>query len=110
MNRTFRLRKSADFKKVKDTGKVYFHPLVKMAVCPNGLPNSRFAVVTSKLVGNAVVRNRCRRRLRAILNQRKEQCKTGWDIVFIVRKRFVHSNASEIQAAVESLFLQAGLV
>ncbi|NMB61444.1 MAG: ribonuclease P protein component [Chloroflexi bacterium] len=110
MNRTFRLTQSADFKKVKETGKVYLHPLVKMAICPNGLPNYRFAIVTSKLIGNAVIRNRCRRRLRAILNRKKNRCQMGWDIVFIVRKRFIHSSASEIQTAVENLFLQAGLV
>jgi len=110
VNRKFRLTKSADFKKVKNSGNVFFHPVMKMAVCDNGLSVSRFAVITSKIIGNAVERNRCKRRLRAVLNLLKSDCETGWDIIFIIRKQFLHSNSSEIQAAVENLFLQAGLL
>ncbi len=109
MNRKFRLTKSEDFKKVKNSGSVFSHPIVKMAVLQNELPHSRFAVITSKIIGNAVERNRCKRRMRAVINLFKSDCKPGWDVIMIIRKKFTRSNTSEIQAAVESLFLQAGL-
>ncbi|HOJ01321.1 MAG TPA: ribonuclease P protein component [Anaerolineaceae bacterium] len=110
MNRKFRLTRSADFKKIKDSGNVYFHPIVKMAVRRNELPHSRFAVITSKIIGSAVERNRCKRRVRAVLNLLRNNCEAGWDIVFIIRKDFNHSSASEVQTAVENLFSQAGLL
>ncbi len=110
MNRKFRLTKSADFKKVKDSGAAYYHPIVKMAILRNELPYSRFAVITAKVIGNAVERNRCKRKLRAVLNILKSSCESGWDIIFIVRKGFLQSNVCEIQAVVEDLFLQAGLL
>jgi ribonuclease P protein component len=110
VNRKFRLTKSADFKKVKDSGSVFFHPIVKMAVLKNELPHSRFAVITSKIIGNAVERNRCKRRMRAVLNLLKSECEPGWDVILIIRKNFIRSNISEIQAAVENLFIQAGLL
>ena len=110
MNRKFRLTKSADFKKVKDSGAAYYHPIVKMAILRNELPYSRFAVIASKAVGNAVERNRCKRKLKAALNIIKNSCESGWDIIFIVRKGFLPSSVREIQVAVEGLFLQAGLL
>lgn len=110
MNRKFRLVKSTDFKKVKDSGITYFHPIVKMAILRNELPYSRFAVITSKIIGNAVERNRCKRKLRAVLNLLKNSYEPGWDVIFIVRKGLLRSQVSEIQAVVEDLFLQAGLL
>ena len=110
MNQRFRLTKSTDFNKIKKNGKTYLNPIVKMMVNENGLTNSRFAIITSKFIGNAVERNRCKRRLRAVLNQNRNKYASGWDFIFIVRKRFLTSNSSEIQAAVEDLALQAGLL
>jgi len=110
VNRKFRLVKSADFKKVKDSGSAFFHPIVKMAVIKNELPHSRFAVITSKIIGNAVERNRCKRRMRAVINLLKSECEPGWDVIFIIRKSFSRSNSSEIRAAAENLLLQADLL
>jgi len=81
-----------------------------MAVLQNEEPHSRFAVITSKIIGNAVKRNRCKRRMRAVLNLLKNDCEPGWDVILIIRKNFYYSNSSEIQTAVENLFLQAGLL
>ncbi len=110
MNQKFRLKRSADFKKVKDSGQTYYHPYLKLAVASNGLAISRFGVVVSKIIGNAVVRNRCKRRVRAVLNQNKQNYENGWDFVFIIRKRFLHSTACDLQAAVEHLVQEAGLL
>jgi len=110
VDKRYRLTRSADFKKVKDSGNIYFHPIVKMAAKENLLPHLRFGIIASKFVGNAVVRNRCKRRLRAVLNLLKDDCLPGWDVVFIISPRLMQSSPSDLQAAVKDLLSRAGLL
>jgi ribonuclease P protein component len=48
---------------------------------PNGLQISRFGWSIKKALGNAVRRNRIRRRLREILRLHRGEITQGWDIV-----------------------------
>jgi ribonuclease P protein component len=48
---------------------------------PNGLEVSRFGWSIKKALGNAVWRNRIRRRLREILRLHRGEIAQGWDIV-----------------------------
>jgi len=48
---------------------------------PNGLQVSRFGWSIKKALGNAVRRNRIRRRLREILRLHRGEIAQGWDIV-----------------------------
>ena len=81
-----------------------------MAAEENSLPGSRFGIIASKYVGNAVIRNRCKRRLRAVLSLLKDDCLPGWDVVFIIHPRMIQSSPSDLQTAVKQLLLQAGLL
>lgn len=46
---------------------------------------TRVAAVAGKKIGNAVKRNRMRRRLRAAYRLQKEQIPAGWDVVLVAR-------------------------
>ncbi len=48
---------------------------------PNGLEISRFGWSIKKALGNAVRRNRIRRRLREILRLHRQEIAPGWDVV-----------------------------
>jgi len=48
---------------------------------PNGLELSRFGWSIKKALGNAVRRNRIRRRLREIVRLHRQEIAPGWDIV-----------------------------
>ena len=50
-------------------------------VRPNGLEVSRFGWSIKKALGNAVRRNRIRRRLREIFRLHRREITPGWDIV-----------------------------
>jgi ribonuclease P protein component len=52
---------------------------------PNGLPISRFGWSIKKALGNAVRRNRIRRRLREILRLHRGEIAGGWDVVIHAR-------------------------
>ena len=47
----------------------------------NGLARDRFGMSIKKAVGNAVMRNRIRRRVREILRLHREEIASGWDMV-----------------------------
>ncbi|MCB9076678.1 MAG: ribonuclease P protein component [Anaerolineaceae bacterium] len=86
MKRQYRLRRSSDFHRVRQVGKSYASSLMVLAFLQNELAYSRFGFVVSKRLGNAVQRNRIKRRLREAIRLRLPQIKSGFDVVIIARK------------------------
>ena len=66
-----------------------------------GLAHSRFAFMVSKRVGNSVVRNRVKRRLREAI--RASQVKPGWDVVFIARRGVERAEYHQLAQAASNL-------
>ena len=81
---------------------------VVMKALPNGLPLSRHGLSVSKRVGNAVTRNKVKRRLREIMRQ--APVKPGWDMVFIARPAAARADYAGLKAAVEKLLVRARLL
>jgi ribonuclease P protein component len=65
---------------------------------PNGLDCSRFGWSIKKALGNAVRRNRIRRRLREILRLHRQEIAPGWDIVIHPRSSAATAEFSALQA------------
>lgn len=82
-----RLRRRPEFLRVQEQGFKISAECVLVLVLPNdradGLTRAGFTV--SSKVGNAVVRNRIRRRLRELYRTRRAQLPEGLDLVFIAR-------------------------
>lgn len=70
-------------------------------VLPNGLDRSRFCFVTSKRVGNAVIRNRVKRRLREVV--RNADTAPGWDAILIARRGAGAADFSRLENSVHNL-------
>lgn len=82
-----RLRRRAEFLKVQDAGHKISADVVLALVLPNKRPDgvTRLGLTVSSKVGNAVVRNRVRRRLRELVRTRRQRLPKGLDMVLIAR-------------------------
>lgn len=82
-----RLRRRAEFLRVQERGLKISADCVLVLVLPNERPDglTRAGFTVSSKVGNAVVRNRIRRRLRELYRTRRAGMPKGLDMVFIAR-------------------------
>ena len=110
MKKIHRLTRSKDFKRVKDVGKSIYHPLLVLVYTRNEGQQTRAAAVASKAIGNAVVRNKIKRRLKSCLDQLWQNINQQWDLVFYSRAAIVDANITEICSAIEYLLLEAGVL
>lgn len=108
MKREERLTKPRQYTQVYSQGESWPSRFLVMRVLPNYLTVSRYGFSVSKRVGNAVTRNKMKRRLKEIV--RTEQVKPGWDIVYIVRPAAAVTDFSILKASAEALLLRAGLL
>jgi ribonuclease P protein component len=81
-----RLLVPAQFKRVYDRGVHCNNRTLVLNVCTNDLSHNRLGLSISKQVGNAVVRNRWKRRIREAFRGRKQHHLGGFDIVVRSRK------------------------
>ncbi len=102
------LTRRRDFSLTLEKGDSQVGRLVVMKTLANGLEVARYGMVTSKKVGNAVIRNRARRRLREILG--KIELKRGWDIVIIVRRAMAAARYGDIDKELRMLLAKDRLI
>jgi ribonuclease P protein component len=97
-----RLKKRADFLRVASVRRKWAAPgLVLQAACDTALKESgrvRVGFTVTKKVGNAVVRNRVKRRLRAVASQLIPRHATpGCDYVLIGRQKTINRDFDKLQ-------------
>lgn len=110
MKRRFRLTRTADFKRVRRLGKSYAHPLIVLITLPNELEQPRIAVAAGRRVGNAVLRNRAKRLIRAAVSHLITSITPGWDILIIARKPIVEATFQDTEQAVSNLLHRSHLI
>lgn len=91
-------------------GRSFAHPLVVLIDHANELSHSRFGVAAGRAVGNAVERNRAKRRLRAILAPLVPAIAPGMDILLIARAPIREAGHTRLVSAVMQLLNRANLV
>ena len=99
--------KASDFLAVKHGGRGWANRLAVVRTKLSGMPTSRVGFSVGRQVGNAVVRNRVKRRLREVVRQSSLQ--GGWDMVLIARAPAAQAGFWELQGAVLNLLRRANV-
>ena len=108
MRRAQRLSRRNEFAAVYRRGRPYRSELLILRALPSGQPLSRFGYTASKALGNAVKRNRLKRRLREAV--RSLPVASGWDVVLNARRGAADADYHELRASVAGLMVRAGLL
>ncbi|MBA4371734.1 MAG: ribonuclease P protein component [Thermodesulfovibrio sp.] len=98
------LRKKGDFKNVFDFGLKFPSKYLVIYAKPNGLSTCRLGLAVGRKVGNAVIRNRIKRRLREALKKRLPAGSLCHDLVFVARTAAADAVFADLDSAVLRFF------
>jgi len=110
MKGNFRLTNKKDFVKAKSDGQSSKNHLAVLLYNMNNSDSSKVAFVTSKTVGNAVVRNRVRRVMRACTSELWSEIYSGWNLVFYARAAGAKASYREWLLAIKDLLKRSNLM
>lgn len=106
------LKKNKDFNKVYNNGKSYAtrNLVLYLLAVPENKAN-RYGLSVSKRIGNAVVRNKLKRRLREIIREfEKKYDFKFYNIIFIARNPVVDLSYQQLKKDVKKLYKKAALI
>lgn len=110
MKRIVRLSRTSDIKKVQRQGRSFVGTCVVLLVLINSESQTRLGVIASTAVGNAVKRNKARRRIKACLLQYHSLLIVGVDILIIARRSINNTEYQVLKDELERLLKQSGLL
>lgn len=98
--RSMRLRQRRDFSRLKQDGQRLARRelVLNWQERPAG-ESSRLAVITTRRLGNAVVRNRARRLLRECFRRHQHELRAPVDLVLVARGGLVGAKLAQAEAA-----------
>ena len=104
MRFTSSLKKNHEFRRLYNKGKSAVSRCAVVYCRRNGTAVNRLGVTVSTKIGNAVHRNRVRRRLKEIYRLNEEKLAPGHDIVIVARVQSRYVEYRELESAVVALF------
>lgn len=103
------LKENWAFSRAYKRGKSFVSSGLVTYVVKNNTNNLQIGITTSKKIGKAVQRNRCRRIIRAAFSEIQNNVKTGYDIVFVARAKTPYLKSTDILCAMKSHLQQANV-
>ena len=108
--RTQRLTREREYRAVYDRGRASRNPaLVCLALAVPGEP-TRVGVVASKKVGDAVRRNRAKRRLRSALRLVWPEVSPGWHVVVVATAATVTLDFGDLVETLRQALREVGIL
>lgn len=97
MKHTVSLKQNHEFRRLYSKGKTAASPYMAVYCRKNRRQESRLGLTTGVKLGNAVRRNRVRRRLREVYRTNEYRLLPGWDIVIVARVKSVYARYEELE-------------
>ena len=104
------LKENWAFQRAYKRGKSFVSPGLVTYVVKNNTDNLQIGITTSKKIGKAVQRNRCRRIIRAAFYQLQNEVKSGYDIVFVCRTKTPYLKSTDILCYMKKHLQQANVL
>lgn len=105
-----RLRSKKDFDDVFKKGRGFKEDFLYLKFAHNNSETSRFGfIISQKVSKRAVVRNRLKRALRALVRTRISRVKPGIDIVLIAISGLENKDFWELETILDKAFNKAGI-
>ena len=106
-----RLKKSTDFQKVFDARRSFPGRLIVLHAVENGLEYCRVGFTAGKKsFGNAVNRNRGKRRLKECFRQQKISPNIGYDIIVVGRSAMIDADYQELYVSMRKVLKKSGVI
>ncbi|MBR2666810.1 MAG: ribonuclease P protein component [Oscillospiraceae bacterium] len=110
MKATQSLKNNRDFRYLYRKGKTAVSPYMAVYCRKNRLACNRLGLTASVKLGNAVKRNRARRRLREVYRTNEARLASGYDIILVARARTITGDYASIQRSFLRLMDKLGLL
>lgn len=105
------LRTSQQFRRVYEQGRKFHTPYFTAFFLQTDSREQRFGITVTRKIGGAVVRNRCKRRIREVIRRHYSGHSGpdfGFDMVINVRSAMIGARFADLQAAFTKTLLRCG--
>ena len=106
LSKRYRLKERSDFRRIYQRGKSLACPYFVMYYRPSKCDVPRLGFSASKIIGNAVERNRQRRRLSELCRCNFDLFSKNRDYIFIVRNGMKYAGYLRLEEELKKMFIQ----
>lgn len=103
MKHTVALKQNHEFRRLYSKGKSAVSPYFAIYCRKNHRPMSRLGITTGVKLGNAVKRNRVRRRIRELYRTNEANILCGYDIIVVARTRAIYAHYADLEHSFRKL-------
>ena len=109
MDRSYSLKRHKEFRYTYARGRAQSLPLFTLVYAKSRSETVRIGFSVSKRVGNAVQRNRAKRRMRAGLSPMIGHIAGGYNVIFVAKPDVLKAPFCDLRKQMETLLSRAGL-
>ena len=109
MKRSDSLKRKKEFRYTYRAGKSFACKLCALVYAKNRTDSVKIGFSVSKKIGNSVMRNRVKRRMREAVTPLLPQIGKGFNVIFIARSAIVDAPFADLSTSMQQLLIRAGL-
>lgn len=109
LKKGYKLTKNTNFQNVYRLGKVYIDKFSILYLLPNDSPSIKIGFAVGKKLGNAVLRNSIKRKMREVFRHIKNDIVPSYDLVWVARKSLVDKEVKVFYQVFERILKKACL-